>query len=879
MTTTATRRRTALAALLAMILAVMTALPALAADPTSTSRLLAGGEQLANTLGASFRIEVNYPAAAGLNGVTDPKLPVNAVLVVGPNTVTGLDGTTAMWNDRQLSGNRLLFDGNVITPGSTVNFDLTGNVGQPPFDVTRPFDVFLSTDGGNTFTQSTDNGLAVTTRVLEAKNVTLVRPAAAFNPTANQVTTAQDNALVTLEVTNRGAEAGTGRTGIVTRGELRGPAGFSATQQGDPQNIPYGETRTFTFSTVFPNTAGNATLIGDAVSTETGLANARDAAPLVITVQQALQLTYQANSLSPLAFNPEPGGTAAPQSLRATFNRAGQVSARFDKPATTITLGGIAAGLATPDDVAVTAPNVELTFASTDYSSLVDGNYTPTVAVRGTDWNGANVSLAPGPLPAVKIDRLIPNVAPILSGIATFLQDPEPNEQQVATNGTTLTFSGPVTESNSSSASCPDCVVVAADLIYNDTIVVPLTPGTDIRINNGQLAGSKAVDQAGENITSVRLRVQVRDAAGNTSGLNGSGLVVVDNVTPSFVTGDAGSAPAGVTVANPRRTITLFLNESVRFPAATGLSPLSFYVDNFTVTEARGFRFARAGESAPVQGSGHVDFVVLTLSGDMGPEGVPQVRYAPDGGNPGSASDLLGNRARDQVRKAVANQLIDIVDRIAPDLPILNRVNDRIEQSGSFWTNRVSTAVPFQVANVLQGDVVQVFVDGVQRGSATKNNDGEFVTVDVTLPSAADGNVFEVAVRVLDEVGNISPIAEEIVTVDLTAPGLANFTKSGRVATVKVNELLSGDPAFQGTNSAIDWYGIEGSGFFARTWQATSVAHGSLTDTIEVTLAQGAANVTLSSMNYDFQPGSESKKRYEDRAGNVLESFLGIPPA
>jgi hypothetical protein len=46
-----------------------------------------------------------------------------------------------------------------------------------------------------------------------------------------------------------------------------------------------------------------------------------------------------------------------------------------------------------------------------------------------------------------------------------------------------------------------------------------------------------------------------------------------------------------------------------------------------------------------------------------------------------------------------------------------------------------------------------------------------------------------------------------------------------------------------------------------------------------VTLAQGAANVTLSSMNYDFQPGSESKKRYEDRAGNVLESFLGIPPA
>ena len=876
MTTQTARRRTALAALFSMLLAALTALPAFAADPTSTSRLLAGADQLAGSPGALFQIEVNYPAAAGVGGVTDPKLPVNAVLVVGPAPVTNLDGDTANWSDRRLSGNRLLFDGNVLVPGTTQTFTLRGDVGAPPQDLRRAFDVFLSTDGGNTFTQSTNNGLEVTTRVLETLNVTLVRPAGAFNPTANAVTTAQNNAKVTLQVRNRGSAAGSGLTGIETRAFLTGPAGFSSALEGGPKNIAYGATETFSFTTVFPNNAGTISITGDAESVATGTADARASAPLAIAVQQALNLTYQANSLSPRAFNP-----MSPQAFRATFARGGQVSARFDRALTTFTLSGIEASLDTPSGVDVSAGNVELVFAQTNYAALADGNYTPAIRIRGTDWNGASVDLTPLNLPAVKVDRLIPNVTPVLTGLATFLQDPEPGEQQVATNGTNLTFSGPVTESNSSTTACTDCVVVSARLVYNGTIFVPLTPGTDIRIANGQLQGSKAVDQAGPEITNVRLQVQVRDEAGNTSGLNGSGLVIVDNVTPTFKAqlGEAGSAPAGVSVANPRRTITVYANESVRFPAATGVSPLAFYVDNFTVIEARGFRYARAGESAPVQGSGHVDFVVLTLNADMGPEGVPQVRYAPDNGQPGGTGNLLGDRARDQVQKLLANELIDIVDRIAPDLPVLNRVNERIEQSASYWTNRTGT-VPFQVANVLQGDTVQVLLDGVQRGSAVKTQDGPTVTVDVTVPATfADGTEHVIEVRVLDRAANVSPILTKKLTVDLTAPGLQSFTKSGRVATVTTSEVLSGDPGFKGTNSAIDWYGIEGSGFFARTWQATSVAHTALTDAIQVTLPEGAANVTLSSMNYDYQEGPSSKKRFEDRAGNVLPSRLGIPAA
>jgi hypothetical protein len=205
------------------------------------------------------------------------------------------------------------------------------------------------------------------------------------------------------------------------------------------------------------------------------------------------------------------------------------------------------------------------------------------------------------------------------------------------------------------------------------------------------------------------------------------------------------------------------------------------------------------------------------------------------------------------VQKLLVNELIPIDDRIAPDLPVLNRVNERIEQSSSYWTNRTGT-VPFQVANVLQGDTVQVFLDGVQRGSAVKTQDGPTVTVDVDVPATfADGSEHVIEVRVLDRAANISPILTKKLTVDLTAPGLQNFTKSGRVATVTTSEVLSGDPAFKGTNSAIDWYGIEGQGFFARTWQATSVAHTALTNAIQVTLPEGAANVTLSSMNYDYQ--------------------------
>lgn len=861
MTSKASHRRMATLAVLAMIWSALAVLPAFAAEPTSTATLVTGNDIVAGQQQVAFTIRISYPQSSGLGSVTDPKDPANVVQIVPPrNVITGLESTMEGWDAvRPADSDRLFFTGNEIQPGDTVDFTFTGDTVRPSEDLTRSFKVFLSDDEGETFTQSTDGGLDSLIRVLKVNAVEIISPAGVTDGTAS---TDQANVGIRVTVENFGSSAGTGRTGLNVESSLQGVSN-DGPLSGD---ILYGASRTFDFTATMPSSPQNITLTGTADATD-GNASAKPLAGAALQVVRKFGLAYLSGSLSPRAV--VPNGPA--YSFSAGFDPTGQVVANLNTASSTFEMSSYSTTLSSPSTVDPDDGSTTLTFdpAVVNLPDKTDPGYSPTVHLTGVDENDAPIDFTFNIGDTVRVDSDIPIVLPDLGGMTSNLDDPDEGEEEVATEGTELDLGGEI--NNSDGTDCTDCQVNDAWIRYTfangSTQDVDVTDEISVD-NQGNLSGTHAVEIADASVRNAKLFVSAVDSAGNGDQAGVSDPLIVDNVAPAFDGGITGQTPAYVddTGRNKYRTITVNLRESVKFPAPVGSSAADWVVDSTSVTDAQAYR------NDGTETDGHADVVVLTVSSDLDPNQVPQVRY-----EPGRTSGLDQNRGQDQVSKDLADAIVAIVDGIAPDLADLLEVNDRIDQDG-FWSNTTTPSIT--AGGVAVGDTVRVYdvTDGGQTliDQKTQQNDSERITLNDDGGYAFNvehGDVVKIAIEVLDEALNSSGLAEFDIEFDFVAPTVASLAQSGRDVTVTMDEPLSADPDFQGSNSASDWAAEQGSGFFAQTYAATDVAHGSGSPDITVTYEEDAGTVELDRVIYEFLNLSGNNTRYEDRAGNPLQNF------
>lgn len=837
---------------LGLALAVLTALsvfalPAAAAAAKGTASIDPDQRQvLAGEVGALFDITVSNPAApSGLPVVGEESNPAYNMVVVAPpaNAFTAVSGSGPSgtdWTSRMNSFGHIFFEGDTIEDGESATFSIVADVARTGCDLGRTWDVYVSDDGGQTSVlqdPASPGALRTQIRVLEVIDVQLTGPSGVVD---NSATQEQSGITARTTVLNAGSDA---LNVSATLGKASGNAGAPTTSPADanPKTILSQGTATFDFD-VTMGSPGNLVLGGDASAAS--CADALNGLSDTISVMTKAALSY-AGGLAPTHVVP-----GEPYAFRTNISKTGQVAvtlelvnSKFQFPA-----GAPEYEAALLDNRNIPGGNQGVTFNFAEQIvplSLADGSYDPEILVAGTDENGAPVDTTVVVTDTVTLDRLIPIVKPELTPPSTEVVGAKP----ATTNGAELRFGGTIEDPAGNP--CGGCAIQSAFLRQYDA-AGNLIHQEDVKSLVTNTAGMIGGSYSGESATyatgavSVELHMVVADQAGN-AGPGTSDLVDVDLLKPELKEAFSGG-PNG---DDPRR-VDVVLTELVRAPV--GCQSLDWTVDNNVVT---------ASQCQPLP-NGH-DHVILTLQDALDADAEPTLTYVPRLG--------ANNRRLDRVALPLDDDSIPIRDGLLPELPVLEQVSGLTKYDGQFWTNESSP--DFLVTNVADGHLVKVWNDVNGNGQIDEGTDQEIASGngdpegEANLQSSGtigtNGDDINLLVQALDSRFNSSPLADELLTIDQTAPQFDSVAFVANDVVVTFNE-----PLREGRDAFADWTVVQGSGFSELRMKPASVSGDRETRTLSIDHAD-YDSTQVNAVGYEFM-GAQGD-RYFDRAGNLLADF------
>lgn len=717
----------------------------------------------------TFVVTVNQPVTALLT-------PATAVQIIPPaglfKALTTTDPTG--WDGRvNARGDRIFFTiepgASGIGGGASQAFTFTADTLIPTADRTDTWSVGTSIDPppAAQYTSSDPSAagaLSTLVRTLAILDITATAPVGVAGERPLTVTAGQTGVTVEVRVENLASGAQTVTTALAGGGKATPSAPQTASL------APGISIRTFTVA--FGTGAGSGALTATASAPGSNAV----AQATSFTIQSAFGAAYVANTLNPTDVVP---GMSFGFTL--SIDPSGQVElSTVDGPASALSFAGdaISAPLTTTAAIPGGGANTPLTFATTLIpESVVDADYpTGTLLLAGTDSNGAPVNLTVPVAQNLNVDRKLPMVVPTIG-----LPDAKVGTDKAATNGTTLTFSGPITDGPTKV--CTSCTIVSAKLEQlKDTGMVIADADIPVTLtnNSGQLAGSVQVATWNNEAVATRLVVVVRDITGLSSeGV--SALAAVDLVAPRL----SGAITGGPNPNAPdlRRVDVAFSEPVILLSPANsemGFPPGDWTCDGFTVTNA-----TMAADHRSTR---------LTLDKDLGRDQKPPCSYKPN-----------GPRLQDRVALTVLNQTVQAADGIIPGTPIVSSVADRAAIDGTYYTNQ--STVELAIDNVADDYTVRVYEDADGNGTlepsdplkATETAEGPSVSVTVDLGGTE--RTVQLLTQAEDGTQNVGPVGVTVVTIDVTAPVMGTITRApgSRTVSVTTGERLLGPAA------ANDW--------------------------------------------------------------------------
>lgn len=908
-----------LGALTALLMGLLPALPASAAL-NGTASITTVRDLLAGRL-HEMTFRVNNPSTATVPGVGETQLTMNFIQIVpASGFILGCPAATqGIWTCTVTQKGFLEFEvpapsSDGLKPGTNQSFNILGSAPRPGNDQTRTWQVQMSADHGETGVTndpSSAGALDTTVRVLQVTSVVIAAPAGAVD---NTVTSGQNNTFVDVSVINAGSAAKD------TTATLASPGGSGDNVRGTPppaQSIPaYNGTSdgsaTFRFGFNFGN-AGTRQLTGDASATG---ADAFEGQSTNITVQTPVNLTYVVGTLSPVASRSgfertftlglTKSGDPSASGLAGTLNfsrsdAARNFSATMTSPATytegqtnnvshtfgPITIPGTAEAALTGDPL---APN------------NFDGDYSLSVTITGTDGNDAGVSLTKSISEVFTIDNLVPGVIPVLEapnrvgtvGATRTANNADTTKQFVVKNGQTLTFKGDIYKAGTSGTLDTTAKVVKCEVrVFNEAgtqvQTFPIAPANCREDGLGHVTGSAAIANFGVPSGTALLYVEVADKVTENVGFGESLRIRVDNLVPTLHDPNRANSTGcrGLNAADcaggDERTIQVFTSEPI-----TG----TFLPVEFRCTDAAGGNLVT---SASFNGNAttYGDRIVLTLARAIDEDTEPDCVYdrPPTQAAPQDApTNLLPS----------PDELDDIVDDIAPDLPDILTVNGNppFADDGQFYTN---DPTPEVALGGLRGGYTGIVAretngtDGYQFGSDTElcrfevisGNSGSCSTSGLGADSPRDPATgeplgFDLYGASLDAGGNVSFDKDGVqggngspfdVVLDRVSPAAttALVNAGARKVTVSFDEKLNG-----GVNAFRDW----AIRLLAADGSPESIPPASITDDgfnkKVLNVAANAPNWTGSTVTaIVYIVEGNQARRFKDRAGNLL---LDFPP-
>jgi uncharacterized protein YcnI len=437
--------------------------------------------------------------------------------------------------------------------------------------------------------------------------------------------------------------------------------------------------------------------------------------------------------------------------------------------------------------------------------ALADGPYGGVLHLEGTDAHGAAfVADLPLRSGSLVVDSLAPVADLVLAG-------------GPLTNGSTVPLAGDVLDGG---AACGVCTLDASHLDVLDAdgaviqaIAAPATLDTD-----GQLAGEVTVAEWPATASATRWVATVSDAAG-LSSTTVSHPRPIDLVAPHIVR-------AATTDREGFANVIVTLDEWVGWGEPTTAPQLDFRCDGQVVTD----------------GATSYHEIWLQVTGSSDRDRSFECTY-----------DASGSPAVDQAGNELADTTFLVEDGIAPLAPVVDAPT---------FTN---TSTPtLSITELQPGNDVSVFEDGFLVGSGTAEGD----SLDVTTDSLGTiDRAVHLEVLVTDAAGNVGPATPVDLTLDFTAPALADAVaqRADRQVTVTFAEPLVGPDAVD------DWFvaGPTATGPRQRYTLGSADVEGAV---VTLTVADprfDPATMTLDEVGYEVL-AADGSTRLTDRAGNVL---------
>ncbi|HEY0845250.1 MAG TPA: Ig-like domain-containing protein [Noviherbaspirillum sp.] len=334
----------------------------------------------------------------------------------------------------------------------------------------------------------------------------------------------------------------------------------------------------------------------------------------------------------------------------------------------------------------------------------------------------------------------------------------------------------------------------------------------------------------------------ITDAASNTSAASSALAVTIDTTAPAI----ASASVSGT-------TLTLTYTE-----AGVGMAS--------TTPAASDFAVSKNGGTAVTVNSVAVDAaaktVTLTLASAItNADSNIAVSYT---AGASKLQDIAGNEAANLTNQAVTNSSSDTTAPAAPSLDLTDGSDSGTSDSDDKTSDttptiRVSLNGSGATAPV-SGDVVKLFENGVEVGSATLNaTDIGNDYVDITSSALSAGSKSFTA-TITDAANNVSAASSALAaTIDTTVPAIASATVSGTTLTLTYTEAGVG---MASTTPAASDFAVSKNGGTAVT--VNSVAVDAAAKTVTLTLASAITNAD-SNIVVSYTAGAS---KLQDIAGN-----------
>jgi hypothetical protein len=826
---TAIQRITSTALVLAMLMAI-TVVPAFAvaigAATITTGDLLSGqpGAVTIRITNGSVGGGTLPGPLSGLNGDTGSN--INAIVIEVPSTVYSATDVTLLttgWTgeyDAEIGFVYATADdaSSELAPSASLDVTIEGAANEIADDTTRAVPVFVSDDGGRTLSSAGVPNL--TSRILQVDSIAVVKPGA-VNQNLSQVTAGQDTATVSVKVTNFGSQARS-----VTINAAKSSGSSTATVTPQIKNIGSGVSfDTAELVTTF-GSAGTLGLNGTATSAN----SAAVAVPAdQIAVQQAFSGTYVNDSLSP---------RTAVQGQSYDFvlqlNKAGVQPANLT---TTFSINGVATASG-PQPFPAASSTETLEFDNVAIpAGAANGSYDTLLTASGVDDNGATVSVTITPQ-AVTLDNLLPFIE-----LTADVGDPDvTGATPAAGDGRTITFGGTVEVSDGGAGfdACTTCTVTAK-LVTDLGEELPFT----LTNTNGNLSGSASFTFGAGTTSASATATAVKDTGLSSTGA--SDTFEVDIIAPTLASATTGRDDQGD-----------FVNVSLSELADTTNSrPFAWQVDNSAVQSA----------TAQPAENGAVMVQLRLLEGNtFANNATPTVSYSPTG----LAGTPFGSRINDRVSLTMLDQVIEAIDGIVPDAPILSSVQGLALQGGKFYTNQFKPTVT--VAGMEAGTLLELYFD--RNGNEIPEN-SEVVysgpvsnaTETVTLGNSLGNSDTEHMLigRLHDGVAFGLQTLEPLI-LDRTVPVITAYAQTGSKVVVTFSETLP-----QGRDAAFDWTVIAEQNGETRSRSVEAVTAGLDAKERVLDVAPSSYNPAdgdVSGVRFKYRGAASD--RYSDFATNTL---------